>query len=266
MWVQVFRLQLPEILNLWMKLPKPPPIRKLQMFLRNHHSKMHFKEHWWRNWGARDRFHSRTGWVLALERSLRHMEYGLEESGVWLPRSEVMAKFWQSEQWPLEMGLDVELRNVTEAELQKAFPNSSVQSLSRVPLFETPWTAAHQASLSITNSQSLLKFMSTQLVMPSNHLILCSPLLLHLQSFPASGSFPMNHLFTSGGQSIGVSASTSSNGYSGLIFFRIDWLDLLAAQESLKSLLQHHSSKASILWHSAFFMVQLSHTWLMEKP
>ena len=123
--------------------------------------------------------------------------------------SEVMAKFWRSEQWPLEVGLDVELRNVPEVELQKAFPNSSVQSLSHVPLFVTPWTAARLASLSITNSQSLLKFMSTVLVMPSNHLILCSPLLLLLQSFPASGSFPVNQLFTSSDQSIGVSASTS---------------------------------------------------------
>ena len=179
------------------------------MFLCNQHSKMHFKEHWWRNWGARDRFHSRTSWVFALERSLCHMEYGLEESGVWLTMSEVMAKFWRSEQWPLEVGLDVELRNVPEVELQKAFPNSSVQSLSHVPLFVTPWTAARLASLSITNSQSLLKFMSTVLVMPSNHLILCSPLLLLLQSFPASGSFPVNQLFTSSGQSIGVSASAS---------------------------------------------------------
>ena len=88
-------------------------------------------------------------------------------------------------------------------------PFSSVQSLSRVRLFATPWIAARLASLSITNSQSLLKFMSTVLVMPSNHLILCSPLLLLLQSFPASGSFPVNQLFTSSGQSIGVSASTS---------------------------------------------------------
>ena len=86
---------------------------------------------------------------------------------------------------------------------------SSVQSLSRVWLFVTPWTAARQASLSITNSQSLLKLMSIELVMPSNHLILCRPLLLHIQSFPASGSFQMSQLFTLGGQSIGVSASTS---------------------------------------------------------
>ena len=125
-------------------------------------------------------------------------------------RSEVMAKFWQSEQWPLEMGLDVEMRNVTEVKLQRAFPNSSVQSLSRVRLFETPWTAARQASLSTTNSQSLPKVMSTELVMPSNHLILCRPFSSCLQSFPASGSFPVSQLFTSDGQGVGVSASTSA--------------------------------------------------------
>ena len=85
------------------------------------------------------------------------------------------------------------------------------------------------------------------------------------QSFPASGSFPMSRLFTSGGQSIGASASPS-NEYSRLISFRIDWLDLLAVQRTLEHLLQHHSSNVSILWHSAFFMVQVSHPWLLEKP
>ena len=97
--------------------------------------------------------------------------------------------------------------------------------------------------------------------MPSNHLILCCPLSSCLQSFPASGSFPVSHFFASGGRSIGsFSFSIShSNEYSGLISFRMDWLDLLAVQGTLKSLLQHHSSKASILWFSAFFMVQLSY-------
>ena len=97
-------------------------------------------------------------------------------------------------------------------------------------------------------------------VMPSSHLILCHPLLLPLQSFPASGSFPVSQFFTSGGQSIGVCFSISpSKEYSGLISFRIDWFDLLAVQRTLKSLLQRHSSKAPILQHSAFFIVQLSH-------
>ena len=116
----------------------------------------------------------------------------------------------------------------------------------------TPLTTACQASLSITNCWSLLKFMSIESVMPSNHLILCGPLLLLPSIFPISESFPMSQLFASGGQSTGVSASTSVLPMNpGLISFRMDWLDLLAVQGTLKSLLQHHSSKASILQHSA---------------
>ena len=128
----------------------------------------------------------------------------------------------------------------------------------------TPWTAARQTSLSITNNWSLLKLMSVKSVMPSNHLILVVPLSSCLQSFPASGSFQMSQFFASGGQSTGVfSFSISpSNEYSGLISFRIDWLDLLAVQGTLKSLLQHHSSKASIFQRSAFFIVQLSHPYM----
>ena len=106
--------------------------------------------------------------------------------------------------------------------------------------------------------------MSTQSVMPSNHLILCRPILLLPSIFPRSGSFQMSQFFVSGGQSIGVSSFSinPSNGYSGLISFRMDWLDLLAVQGTLKSLLQHHSSKASVLQHTAFFMVQLSHPYM----
>ena len=104
--------------------------------------------------------------------------------------------------------------------------------------------------------------MSIELVMPSSHLILCNPLLLCLQSFPASGSFPVNQFFASGGQSIDVSALASVLEYSGLISFRINWFDLLAVQGTLKNLLQHHSSKASILQCSAFFLVQLSHLYM----
>ena len=117
------------------------------------------------------------------------------------------------------------------------------------------------ASLSITSSRSPPKPMSVQSVMPSGHIILCHPFSSCPQSFPASGSFPMSQLFTSGGQSIGASASTSVLPINtpGLISFRMDWLDLLAVQGTLKSLLQHHSSKASILRRSAFFTVQLSH-------
>ena len=146
---------------------------------------------------------------------------------------------------------------------------SSVQfSCSVVPNSATPWTAARQASLSITNSRSLLKLMSIESVMPSNHLILCRPLSSHLQSFPASGSFQMSQFFTSGGQSIGVSASASVlpiNKYSGLISLRMDWLYLLAVQGTLKSLPQHHSPKPSILRHPALFIVPLSHPYMTWK-
>ena len=130
---------------------------------------------------------------------------------------------------------------------------SSVQSLSHVWLFVTPWTIACQAFLSITNSQSLLKLMSIESVMPSNHLILCCPLLL--LSFPTPGSFPMSVLHIRWPKYWSFSFSiTSSNEYLGLISFRIDWFDLLAVQVALRSLLQHHSSKVSIPQHSASFM------------
>ena len=134
------------------------------------------------------------------------------------------------------------------------------QLLSCVQLFVTPC----QASLSFTTSQSLLKLMSIALVMPSNHFILCLPLLSHLQSLPGSGSFPMSQFFASGGQTIGsfsFNISPSSE-YSGLISYRIDWFDLLAVQRTLKSLLQHCSSKTSIFWCSAFYIVQLSHPYM----
>ena len=122
-----------------------------------------------------------------------------------------------------------------------------------------PWTAAHQASLSITNSWSLLKLMSIESVMPSNHLILVIPFSC-LQYFPTSGYFPVS-IRWSKYWSFSFSLSPS-NEYSGLISFRMDWLDLLAVQRTLKSLLQHHSSTASILQCSAFFMVQLSHPYM----
>ena len=135
---------------------------------------------------------------------------------------------------------------------------SSVQLLSRVQLFATQWTAARQASLSITNSWSLLKLMSIASVMPSNLLILCRPLLLRLSVFPSIRVFPVSQFFSSGGQSIGVSTSVLSMNIENFrISFKINRLDLLAIQGTLKSLLHHHSSKASVLWHSAFFIVQL---------
>ena len=132
---------------------------------------------------------------------------------------------------------------------------SSVQSLSRVQLFVTPWTSAHQASLSITNSWSLLKLMSIEVVMPSNHLILCHPLLLLPSIFTSIRVFSKESVFHIRWPkywSFSFSVSPP-NEYSGLISFRMSWLDLLAVQGTLKSLLQHHSSKASILQHSAFF-------------
>ena len=141
---------------------------------------------------------------------------------------------------------------------------SSVQSLSRVRLFVTPWTAARQASLSITNSRSLLKLTSIKSVMPSNHLILCCPLLLPPLIFPSIRVFS-NESALRIGWSKYWSFSFSiypSNEYSGLTSFRMDRLDLLAVQGTLKSLLQHHSSKASILLCSAFFTVQLSHPYM----
>ena len=132
----------------------------------------------------------------------------------------------------------------------------SVQSLSHVQLFVTLWTAARQASLSITNSQSLFKLMSVESVMPSNHLILCCPLLFLLSIFPASGSFSRSQFFASLARVLEFSFSiSSSNEYSGLISFRMDWLDLLAVQGTLKNLLQQHNSKASVLQCSAFFIV-----------
>ena len=141
---------------------------------------------------------------------------------------------------------------------------SSVQSLSCVWLFATPWTAARQASLSIPNSCSMLKLMSIEVVMPSNCLSLCHPLLLLPSIFPRIKVFSNEsdlHIRWPGYWSFSFSNSPS-NEYSGLIAFRTDWLDLLAVQVTLKSLLQHHNSEASILQHSAFFIVQLSHQYI----
>ena len=141
---------------------------------------------------------------------------------------------------------------------------SSVQSLSHVQLFVIPWTAACQASLSINNSWYLLKLMSIELLMPSNHLILCRPFLLLPSIFPSIRVFSNEsalHIRWPKYWSFSFSISPS-NRHPGLISFRMDWLDLLAVQGTLKSLLQHHSSKASILQHSAFFMVQLSRPYM----
>ena len=143
----------------------------------------------------------------------------------------------------------------------------SFQSLfirCHVRLFATPWTTAYQTSPSFTISQSSLTFMSTELVTPSNHLILCHPLLLLPSIFPSFRVFSNEsvlHIRWPKYWSFSFSISPS-NAYSGQISFRIDWLDLLAVQGTLKSHLQYHSSKASILWHSAFLIVQLSHPYM----
>ena len=152
-------------------------------------------------------------------------------------------------------------------DLQTEF--SSVQSLSRVRPFATPWTAAHQASLSITNSWSLLKFIFIESVIPSNNLIHCCPPLLLPSIFPSIRLF-------SNGSDVLIRWSKywsfsfnigPSNEHSGVISFRVDWLNLFGVQGIFKSLLQQHSSKASILWCSAFFTVQLSHPYrTTEKP
>ena len=153
--------------------------------------------------------------------------------------------------------------NPSSAPVSSRTPVVDVQSLSRVWLFMTPRTAARQASLSFTISRSLRKLMSIESVMPSNHLVLCRPLLL-------PSIFPGNRVFSNESAlrirwpkywSFSFSISPS-NEYSGLISFRMNWLDVLVVQGTLKSLLQHHNSKASILQHSAFFMVQLSHSYM----
>ena len=146
---------------------------------------------------------------------------------------------------------------------------SSLQSLSRVQLFVTPWTTAHQASLSITSSWSLLTFMSIEWMMPSNRLILCHPLLLPPSVFPSIRVFSSESVLPIRWPNYWIfSFSMSpSDEYSGLISFRMDWLDLLAVQGTLKSLFLHHSSEASILQRSAFLIVQPHiHTWPLEKP
>ena len=139
---------------------------------------------------------------------------------------------------------------------------SSVQLVRPVRLFDMPWTAGRQVSLSITISWSLLKLMSIESVMPSNHLILCHPLLLLPSIFPSTRVFSSESVLCTRCPKYWSFSISPSNEYSGLISFRIDWLDIFAVQGTLKSLPQHHSSKEIILWHSAFFIVQLSHLYM----
>ena len=137
-----------------------------------------------------------------------------------------------------------------------------VQSPSHVWFFVTPWTTAHQASLSFTISHSLLKLMSSELVIPSNHLILCHSLLFLPSIFPSIRVFSNESVLCIRWPKYWSFSVSPSNEYSGLMSFRIDWFDLLAVQRILRSLLQHHNAKASILWCLIFFMVQLSHLYM----
>ena len=167
----------------------------------------------------------------------------------------------------LKQQWDISLNCVSLAKIRELDNNKfsfAVQSLSHVQLFVTPWTVARQASLPFTISQSLLKLMSIESVMPSNHLILCPPLLLLTLIFSCIRVFSKESaLHNRWPKYWSFSFSfRPSNEYLGLISFRIDWLDLCAIQETLKSLVQHHSSNTSILQCSAFFMVQLSHPYV----
>ena len=161
--------------------------------------------------------------------------------------------------------LEVGIKDIRNYIIKNGEGISSVQSLSLVWLFATPWTTACQASLSITNSCSLPKLMSIESVMPFNHRILCHPLLLPSSMFSGIRVFSNESvLHVSWPLYWSFSFNISpSNDHSGLISFRMNWLELFAVQETLKSLLQHHSSKAPILQCSAFFIVQLSHPYMI---
>ena len=157
---------------------------------------------------------------------------------------------------------DIQMANKHMKRCSASLAFYSVQ-FSHFWLFTTPWTSASQASLSVTNSWNLLKLMSIKSIMPSNHLILWHPLLLLPSTFPESGSSNESALCIRWPKYWSFSFNISpSNEYSGLISLRIDWFDLLAVQGTLKSLLQHHRSKTSILQHSAFFIVQLSYPYM----
>ena len=179
--------------------------------------------------------------------------WGLKESDMTesLNWTEVNNNFPSKEYASFNFIASVSIRSDFGAQKNNTRNDDVVQSLSHVQLFATPWTAARQASLSITNSQNLLKLMSIEWVMSSNHLIFSCPLLLPPSIFPGIRVFPSESVLRIRWPkywSFSFSISPS-NVYSGLIFFRIDWLDLLAVQGTLKSLLQHHRSKASIHLH-----------------
>ena len=170
----------------------------------------------------------------------------------------ITGKIWEGLEW---------IPSITHCNIWDIWSFSSVQSLSHVRLFATSWDAICQASLSISSSQILLKLMSIELVMPSNHLILCQPFLLPPSVFSSIRIFSSESVLCIRWPkywSFSFSISPS-NEYSGLISFRMDWLDLLAVQGILNSLLQHYSSKPSVLQCSAFFIVQLSHPYMTTR-
>ena len=179
-------------------------------------------------------------------------------------RGQILSNMSNENQADIRKHIKIRLMGSSGWEIDAWCQFSSFPSLSLVRLFVTPRTTAQQASPSITNSQSPPKPMSIELVMPSNRLILCHPLLLLPSIFPSIRVFSNESTLRMRWPKYwSFSFSTSPpNEHSGLISFRMDWLDLLAVQETLKSLLKHHSSKASILWHSAFLRVQLSHPYM----
>ena len=183
-----------------------------------------------------------TGLKLHIRGIRRDVGGGWSRSRGWLGFWESCSDLGRNQQWGSERG--------------------SVQSLSHVQLFATPWSAACQAFLSITNSWSLLKHMYIESVIPSNHLIHCCPLLLLPSVFPSIRVFSQELVLAIRWPKYWSFSISPSNEYSGLISFRIDWFDLLAVQGTYKSFLQHRSSKASILRRSVFFIVQLSHPYM----
>ena len=180
------------------------------------------------------------------------------DRGAWLDTVHWVAMSWTGMKW---FNMNISLISGTELLKSLEFPVSSVQLFTYIQLFVTPWTAAHEASLSITKSRSLPKLMSLEPVMLSNHLILCCPLFFLPSIFPSIRVFSNESvLCIRWPEYWSFSFSISpSNEYSGLISVRMHWLVVLALQGTLKSILQHHSSKASILLLSAFFIDQLSH-------
>ena len=195
--------------------------------------------------------------LLCCQKSVQ--SYGFSSSHVWMWKLD-HKESWAPKNWCFQI---VVLEKTLKSSLD--FKEiKSIHSISHVRLFATPWTAAHQAALFITNSQSLFKLVSIKSVVPSNHLILCHPLLLPPSIFSSIKVFSdesVLHIRWPKYWSFSFSISPS-NEYSGLISLRRDWFDILAVQGTLKSLLQHHNLKTSVLWHSAFFRVQLSYLYM----